>query len=110
MRSAIPGRFAVRIAVLWVVVRVALAALLLASGGLVPGLQAAARPPVIRIAPPAALAVAVLVTVLVLLDVRAMRERVFLANLGVGLGTVAMAAFGGAVLFELIVYSAFALT
>ena len=109
MTSALRYSFGVRAAVLWVVVRAAFA-LLLGVDVNMPGLPPDPQPSVIRIAPPTAFVVAVLVTVLVLLDVRAMRERVFLANLGVGLRAVALTAFLAAVLIELIVYSAFALT
>lgn len=48
----------------------------------------------LALTPPAVLFLAVIVTLLVLSDVRALRERAFLANLGVGLRMVAATSFG----------------
>jgi hypothetical protein len=109
MTSAFLYSHAVRAAVLWVLVRSALVPFLIA-GARLPFLPPDPQASVIHIPGRTAFAVSILVTVFVLLDVRAMRERVFLANLGIGLQAVAVTAFLTVALIELIVYTAFALT
>lgn len=105
-----PG-LVLRATVLWVLVRMSwLATLALAgasAGGsaeLVPGAGQAdtGLAAVLSLAPSAALLLAVAVTALVLADVRAVRERAFLANLGVGLQSVAAVSFTVAVAWEVV--------
>lgn len=92
-RTLLTG-FLLRSAVLWVLVRLALAALLvLPVGGLDAALgEAPARADPFPAGGVMALAVIALVAGLVLIDLRAMRERIFLANLGLGRRAVAVVA------------------
>ena len=90
--------FTIRSLVLWVLVRVALAPFLLLAGGM-PGATTDVTNPM-RVAPVTALGIAGLVATLLWLDVRALRERVFLANLGVSRVAPAGYAFTLAVALE----------
>jgi hypothetical protein len=73
--------FTLRSLVLWVVVRLALTPFLLLAQS-APGAPAPSGNPM-NVEPVTAFFIATLVAALLLLDIRAMRERVFLANLGV---------------------------
>lgn len=84
--------FVPRAILLWVVVRVTLAAFTLAVPGRAqPGGSVVAG--AFMVEPVTALLVAAVVAALMLADVRALRERVFLANLGMGRSTAASIAF-----------------
>jgi hypothetical protein len=111
LRPVMPG-LVLRATVLWILARtfwLATGAFASASVGdpadLLPGLEPAPRglAAALALTPPAALLLAAVVTVLVLCDVRALRERAFLANLGVGLRSVAAVSFAVAVAWEAVV-------
>lgn len=86
---------------LWIVARAVLTALNRAAAGVIPG---GPPPPAgldnLSIAPPTAVLMAGVVALLVLSDVRALRERTFLANLGVSLRAVGGVAFTVALALE----------
>ena len=111
LRPVMPG-LVLRATFLWILARtfwLATGAFASASGGdpadLLPGLEPAPRglEAALSLTPPAALLLAAAVTVLVLCDVHAVRERAFLANLGVGLRSVAAVSFAVAVAWEAVV-------
>ena len=93
--------FGLRTAVLWIIVRALV--MPLAFMPAVPGLEPRSTTSALTLDPVTAVFVAALVTALVLLDVRALRERTFLANLGVPRRSVAVFAFGIVLVFELAV-------
>jgi len=90
-----------RTTVLWIVARAALTVLNRAAAGIIPG---GPPPPSgldnLSIAVPTAVLLAGVVALLVLSDVRALRERTFLANLGVSRRAIAGVAFSVALVIE----------
>jgi hypothetical protein len=102
IRPVLPS-LVLRSTVLWILVRAVFTAF--ATADVMPGLesQRSGIADALAVPPTVALALAAVVTLLVLSDVRAIRERTFLANLGVGLGAVACVSFGIAVAFEALV-------
>jgi hypothetical protein len=75
---------------LWIVVRVTIAGFLAVPR---PGLEARTGLQLLSVGPATAALIAAVVAVLVLTDVRALRERAFLANLGISRSTAAAVAF-----------------
>jgi len=97
MRYLLP--FVGRAAVLWLLLRLALFAVgSLAGAGEADagGMAASLTSGALAILPTAAV-----VTLLVFLDIAALRERAFMANLGVGRGPIAATAFSTAVALEI---------
>jgi len=91
--------FIVRSVTLWVLTRTVITAFVRGAEKTLP-LAAAGSAHPLSVAPATALLVAVLVTVLVLNDVRVMHERAFLANIGVGLRAIATLSFAVAASLE----------
>jgi hypothetical protein len=104
IRPILPS-LVLRTTVLWILLRAVFTAFASPAANVVPGLesQRIGIADALAVPPAVALALAAVVTLLVLFDVRAIRERTFLANLGVGLGAVACVSFGIAVAFEVVV-------
>lgn len=109
LRPVMPG-LVLRATVLWVLTRMLWLATLAGasaagSADMLSGLEPAPTglAAVLSLTPAAALLLAVAVAALVLIDVRAVRERAFLANLGVGLRSVAAVSFTVAAAWEAVV-------
>jgi hypothetical protein len=99
IRPILPS-LVLRTTVLWILMRAVFTAF--STADVLPGLasQRTGIADALAVPPATALGLAVVVTLLVLSDVRAIRERTFLANLGVGLGAVACVSFGIVVAIE----------
>ncbi len=105
-RSVMSG-YAARSFFLWILVR------LTVTAGIALAADPAARLPAagagrlawVGITPATAFLVAALVAALILLDVRALRERTFMANIGVGLHEIAGLAFLVSAALEVVVAS-----
>jgi hypothetical protein len=108
VRRTILLGFVGRSVALWLLTRLAVTTFVRVAPEGIPSSAAVVREPWLALQPPTAVLVALLVAVLVLLDVRALRERVFLANLGVSLGSVALLAFLCAASLEALVAAALA--
>ena len=97
--------FILRTAALWLGTRIVFTVFIRAAARQLPA--ALAPPPglthPLSIAPATAIVLAATVAALVLNDVRVMRERAFLANIGVGLRTIGSFAFAGAISLEIAV-------
>jgi hypothetical protein len=98
-----------RSTVLWVLTRTAMIVVVRFAPGATGTDDLAVRATGLDLAPPAAMMGALVVAILVLLDVRALRERVFLANLGISLRSVAVLAFLSAASLEALVAAVLAL-
>ena len=94
--------FALRTTFIWIVVRVVFAAFGGAADAVIPSASTEPVGIVDRLQPEpvTSLLIAAVAAALVLSDVRAMRERAFLANIGIGLRTVALFGFVGALVLE----------
>ena len=101
IRPVLPG-FVIRTLVLWLLARTVFTAFNRASASLLPWLGPADRSLVAAasVTPLTALLIAAAVTALTLSDVRAVRERAFLANIGVSLRAVSAIAFAVALACE----------
>lgn len=111
LTQPIATSFALRTTFIWIVVRVAFAAFRRAADAVIPlpqpepvGFLKGLQPE-----PVTSLLIAAVVAALVLSDVRAMRERAFLANIGIALRTIALFSFAGALGFEIVAGVLFAL-
>ena len=96
--------FGLRTLVLWVLVHVCLGVLTMA--GRLPGSARISAGEAFLPSPGSAIPVALLTATLIVLDMRAMREPTFLANIGVSQVRVAAFAFMAAAFFEFLVGTA----
>jgi hypothetical protein len=92
--------FTLRSVVLWILVRLVLLTLMALIPRSFPGASIDTESSPLSLSPVMAAGIAVLVSALLMFDVRAMRERVFLENLGVPLAALAGLAFAIAALLE----------